>query len=226
MFFSIVYPCASIKYLHHIFVSSTPAILTNSDSDKLPTFSLCSREKITMNSLSHWHNCPSVTFWFQCTPHEPSTYQWKIVKSPALMICFICNVYFKDINVCLSFPQLSLSQNFTLVVDNETAVWTSGLTCIVRNCSCARVRSNCIANSGCSSSLLSSSRITIRLSFAEHTFVFISCSGHSLISVSKCCTISTINLPGIDSKSKCCPKYLNTCPCGIFPPVNCSLFAI
>ena len=45
---SIVYPWASIKYLHHMIIPNTSAMLTNSALVELPTFSLCFLDTLTI----------------------------------------------------------------------------------------------------------------------------------------------------------------------------------
>ena len=136
---SIVYPCASMKYLHHNITPRTSAILTSSDSVELATFILCFLEILTMDPFPIDIIAPVCPFESQCTPNEPSTHQTMLLRLSAVMYLFMYRVPFRYIKPCFSLPQSSLSGCFTLVVRKETSVSISGLARLHRNKSWAVV---------------------------------------------------------------------------------------
>ena len=74
---SIVQPCDSMKYFHHIITPRTSVILTNSYSVELPTLSLCLLDTFTIAPLPMDTMAP---LWIPINPirmsHQPTTSNW------------------------------------------------------------------------------------------------------------------------------------------------------
>ena len=69
-----------MKYLHHIIIPRTSAMLTSSDSVDLATFILCYHKIFTIYPFPIDIMAPVCPFESQCTPKYPSNHQ-KILLS-------------------------------------------------------------------------------------------------------------------------------------------------
>ena len=70
-----MYPWASIKYLHHMIMPNTSAMLTSSDSVELHTFILCFLMMLTMAPFPIYIIAPVCPLEYQCTPNDPSNHK-------------------------------------------------------------------------------------------------------------------------------------------------------
>ena len=160
-----------MKYLHHIIISRTSAILTSSALVELPVFSLCFLETFTM---AHFPIDIIGLVWLllsQCTPHNTSTHHLIMFRLSALMCLFIYSVPFRYFSPCFNFPQSSSSGSFTLVVRKDTSGSISGWAHLHRKRSRATVRWNCLACSSGSNLRSASSLISNKWSPAGEGLV-------------------------------------------------------
>ena len=127
--------------------------------------------------LSHRHYDNSVPFVVPVYNNDASIHHLVISRLLAVMYLFVCNILFRYMRPCLSFPQLSLSGSFTLVVKNDTIVYTHGAL-VHRNRSCVTIKWNWLACTTGSGFLPSSSLILKRLSLAREAFVPLRGSGN------------------------------------------------
>ena len=75
-----VYPCASMKYLHHIIMPRTSAMLASSAYVKIPTFNLCFVEILTITPFHIDIMAPVYTVSSQWTPYDAFTYSnWGLI---------------------------------------------------------------------------------------------------------------------------------------------------
>merc|ERR1712194_764572 len=89
---SIVYPCASMKYLQHKIIPRTSAILTSSDSVELATFILCFLAMFTMASFPIDIIAPVCPFESRYTPKDPSTHHIMLDRLSAVKYLFMYRV--------------------------------------------------------------------------------------------------------------------------------------
>ena len=100
-------PCAFRKYLHHVIIPRTSAIITSSTSVELPVFILCFLTMFTSAPFPIDIITPVWTLYYQFTLYEASTHHLIILKESAFMFLFIYRVPCRYISPCLSFPQSS-----------------------------------------------------------------------------------------------------------------------
>ena len=146
-----------MKYLHHIIIPRTSAILTSSASVELPVFSLCFLAMFTSAPLPIDIIAPVWPLQSQCTPYEASTHHLIMLREYASICLFTYKFPFRYISPFFSFPQSSSSGYFTLVARNYTNSSIPGRAYLHRKRSCATVRWNCLACSSGSNFLLPSS---------------------------------------------------------------------
>ena len=145
------------------------------------------------------------------------------------MYLFMCNVPFRYMRSCLSFPQSSSSCYFTLVAKKETSVSTCGIALMQRNRSCGTVWWNCLAcsSASCNRFLAFLSLNSKRLSLVGDSYALLETSECYYIIFCRHFIIDRITLSGSVSKSISVHRYSCILPqlMAIFGPQGVASFS-
>ena len=185
-----------MKYLHHIIIPRTSAMLTSSDSVEIATLILCFIEIFTIAPFTIAIMAPVGPFESQCTPKYPSNHKKIFLSESAVRYRLIYSVTLRYIRPCLNLPQSSTLGSLTLVVSKDTSASTSGIALLHRNKIWVVVRWNCLAIYSGRSSLSSLSRILSILSPAGQALVQLRTYGNLSIICCRYLIMDMMSVPG------------------------------
>ncbi len=116
------YPCSCMKCSNHNISGINMSAMSSSVSMELCMFSFTFLEQLVVAPFPIVNTAPPRPLQSPCTLCEPSTYHYNIPRFSMLNFSFRYFVPFKYLSTLISFPQLSLSGSFMLVVRNAAAV--------------------------------------------------------------------------------------------------------
>ena len=139
LFFEILYPCASMKYLDHSILDMESSTIISSSSVELFPFIFCFVEKLDTNNFPRDIMDPFCHWQSLCNAYEASTHHFTSDMSLTLKIIFSSLVSLRYFKICLSFPQSYLSGLFKRAVINATVICMSWCAPSLMNSSCDTV---------------------------------------------------------------------------------------